>query len=101
MKYYSDILKKTFDTEKACLEAEKAHTDELALAEKQKKELAETRKARAKEVENAFKDLQQAQKNYNELRNKFVKDYGSFHMTFSNQGDDCWLSAFEDWFRIF
>jgi hypothetical protein len=34
MKYYSDILKKTFDTEKACLEAEKAHTDELALAEK-------------------------------------------------------------------
>lgn len=100
MRYYSDSLKKFFETEKECLKAEKDQAEKLELAEKQKKELAEQRKARAKEVEDAYKAVQEAQKKYSELRTRFVRDYGSFHMTFTSKDDD-WNSIFEEWFKIF
>lgn len=100
MKYYSEILRKAFDTEKECLKAEKEHTEKLEQAEKQKKELAEKRKARAKEVEDAYKAVQEAQKTYSELKKRFVNDYGSFHMTFTSKDDD-WNTLLEEWFKIF
>lgn len=100
MKFYSEILKKTFDTEKDCLNAEKEHNEKLAAEEKAKKELAEKRKERAKEVEDAYKAVQEAQKRYAKLRTQFVNDYGSFHITFTSKDDD-WNSIFEEWFKIF
>lgn len=100
MKYYSEVLKKTFDTEKDCLAAEKDYNEKLEAAEKQKKELAEKRKERAKEVEEAYKEVQKAQKHYAELRTKFVKDYGSFHMTITSKDND-WDTIFNEWFNIF
>jgi len=100
MKYYSDLLKKFYDNEKDCLEAEKAQKAKLEQEEKSKKELAEKRKLRAKEVEDAYKAVQEASKNYAKLRNEFVKDYGSFHMTFTSE-DDNWNSILEEWFKIF
>lgn len=100
MKYYSELLKKTYDSEKDCLKAEKEYNEKLEAEEKRKKELTENRKARAKEVEEAYKAVCEAQKHYNELRNQFVRDYGSFHMTFSSD-DDNWNTLFEDWFKIF
>lgn len=68
MRYYSDKLKQLFDTEEALSKAE------LALAEEQKrKEQLKTKRAeRAKEVETA---IEQA----NDLLEKFIEDYGSFH----------------------
>ena len=39
--------------------------------------------ARAKEVEAAFKAEMEAHNKYIELRNKFIKDYGSFHMSYT------------------
>lgn len=91
MKYYSDLLKKPFDT-----------VEELEKAEKEKKEQEfaiqkknEERTLKAKEVEaayksyietkkKAFKEIDDAYNNYIALRNKFVNDYGSFHMTYTN-----------------
>ena len=56
--------------------------DEAAAKERMKKEkLAEERKARASEVEEAYKAVLEASKTYREKLNAFVKDYGSFHMT--------------------
>ena len=88
--YYSETLNKNFETEKECLDAEKAHEEKLALVkaehekklelEKQKKE---ERKARADEVTQAFKDADEARKHAYELMNAFVKDYGSFHTSFT------------------
>ena len=100
MKYYSEVLRKTYDSEKECLEAEEKYNEKLQAEEKKKKELTEKRKERAKEVEDAYKAVQEAQKKYTELRNQFVRDYGSFHMTFTSKDSD-WDSLFDELFKIF
>lgn len=84
MKYYSEKLKKVYDTvedlQAAEVEYDKAHAAEIA---KQKE-----RKARAEEITKARKELVDAQRKYNELLNKFVKDYGSYHETYTDQDID-------------
>ena len=99
MKYYSETLNKVFENEKDCLNAEKEYEAKVEEDEKRKKELADSRKIRAKEVEDAYKAIIDAQKHYNNLKNKFVEDFGSFHMTFSTTDD--FHSLFSDLFRIF
>ena len=99
MKYYSETLNKVFENEKDCLDAEEEYKAKVEEEEKRKKELADSRKVRAKEVEDAYKAIIDAQKHYNELKNKFVEDFGSFHMTFSTTDD--FHSLFSDLFRIF
>ena len=80
MKYYSEKLKKVYDTveqlQVAEVEYDKAHAAEIA---KQKE-----RKARANEIDAARKELVNAQNKYNDLVNKFVKDYGSYHATYND-----------------
>ena len=83
MKYYSEVLNKVFDSKTECLEAETKYTEEKKAKEEKQKELANTRKERAKEVEAAYDAVLEAQKKYAELRNKFIQDYGSWHMTIS------------------
>ena len=84
MKYYSEKLKKVYDTveqlQTAETEYDKAHAAEIA---KQKE-----RKRRAEEINKARKELVNAQKNYNELVNKFIKDYGSYHATYNDEDVD-------------
>ena len=94
IQYYSDMLNQYFDTEAAAIEAEKAEAEKRALIEKAKaekeakaKKAAEERKARAKEIEAAHKAMIEAEKTYNELVNAFVKDFGSYHMTYSSSQD--------------
>ena len=99
MKYYSETLNKVFENEKDCLNAEKEYKAKVEAEEKRKKELVDSRKARAKEVEDAYKAVIDTQKHYNGLKNKFVDDFGSFHMTFSTTDD--FHSLFSDLFRIF
>ncbi len=101
MKYYSTVLNKLFDTVEQLQEAEakKKEEEEKALAiqkekEEQKKLLKAQREERAKEVEQAFKDVQKAQKKANELLTKFCDDYGTFHTSLNG-------SAFEDFFNVF
>lgn len=94
IQYYSDMLNQYFDTEAAAIEAEKAEAEKRALIEKAKaekeakaKKVAEERKARAKEIEVAHKAMIEAEKTYNELVDAFVKDFGSYHMTYSSSQD--------------
>lgn len=80
MKYYSEKLKKVYDTveqlQAAEKEFDKAHAAEIA---KQKE-----RKARANEIDAARKEFIKAQEHYNDLVAKFVKDYGSYHATYND-----------------
>lgn len=80
MKYYSEKLKKVYDTveqlQAAETEYDKTHAAEIA---KQKE-----RKARAEEINKARKELVDAQDRYNDLISKFVKDYGSYHATYTD-----------------
>lgn len=79
MKFYSEVTKKIYDSEKELLEAEKA-------LNKSKDERA----ARAKEVNDAFKVAQEAQKKASQLLSAFIKDYGSFKTTFKSEDYPFW-----------
>lgn len=67
-KFYSPKLNRYFDSQE---ELEKA-VIELEEKEQKQKQLAETRKARAQEVNDAYKHA-------DALLREFVKDYGYYH----------------------
>ena len=92
MKYYSEITNRTYNTEKECIEAEqaivKAREEKKAKEEKLSKERAE----RAKIVDEKRVAYVKALEDYREEVQKFVKDYGSYHMSYSSQSP---LSLFD------
>lgn len=100
MKYYSEITKQFYDNVEACALAEKLEKGKIAKQEAEKKVLAEKKAERAKEVTEAYKAVREAQKNYDELRNKFVQDYGYFHMSFTDPDEKTPFSFLEDIFRF-
>ena len=92
MKYFSEVTRQYYDTEKACLEAEfkvkEEQNRQKILKEKEERErkakqeaLAAERKARANEVEEARKAMVAAQSKYREVLEAFCKDFGAFHTT--------------------
>ena len=100
MKILSEKTNKEYASVEECLAAEKKFDKQVALEKAKKDELANIRKDRAKEVEDAYKAILEAKKHYNELLNNFVKDYGSFHMTL-HTGDgnpfDLFNRFFDNW----
>ena len=84
MKYFSEKLNKVFD------DVESLEKEERLLEEKnkQKAELAAIKKSRAQEVEEARKQakdlIKQADEEYENLKSKFITDYGYFHMSFND-----------------
>ena len=88
MKFYSEMLKKFYDTQSDCETAEKQAIEAKEKAETKAKALVEQRASRAKEVENAYKVL-----------NDFCKDYGSYHFSVTGQETDP-FSLFARFFEI-
>ena len=88
MKYYSEKLNKLFDSEEQLI----AQEEEVAKVEAEKaakeKALKENRAARAKEVQEAFEKAKEVNTEANKKLNDFIKDYGSYHCSFSNVNDD-------------
>ena len=89
--YYSRVLNKPFDT----LDALKKAEEEFKRQNDEKVKAQEEKKARAKEIEDAYLNYQkvkeeaytqiaEAEKKWIELKDKFVEDYGGYHMTYSN-----------------
>lgn len=74
MYIWSEKTKKRYETVEECLDAEKAYDEALEIEKERKSKLADERKARAKEIEEASKHL-------NELIDKFISDYGSYHLS--------------------
>ena len=94
MKYYSEILNKVFDTEKACYDAELEckRAEEAKLREIEQKKLAEKKKqeeraADAKIVEQKREAMIQAQKDYYDAIDAFTKKHGSYHFS-TNSADE-------------
>ena len=84
MKYYSETLKQLFDSEKALIEAEtKVKVEEAKKLEAEKAKKAE-RATRAKEVDEALKVANEAHTKAISLLKAFIKDYGYFHTSYSN-----------------
>ena len=69
--YYSKLLKQPFDSIEELREAEAAYKAEL----KAKEDKATAKKADAQKVEEAFKALNQARKNYKEDLTQLTKEY--------------------------
>lgn len=88
MTIISEKTGKTYESVEECLEDEKKFDREVEAAENKKKELANTRKERAKEVEDAYNARLEADKLYRDKLNKFIDDYGSFHMTINTEVED-------------
>lgn len=96
--FYSENLKKYFDTKKECEEAEKVFAEEQAEKEKEKeirandakeveeayKNVIETRKQAAIKIQEANELIEKAEQEYLQKRKEFVQKHGSFHMTYSN-----------------
>ena len=93
MKYYSEKLKKLFDTEKELSSAEK----EFTKIEEERQKILDVKRARAKEVDDAYKayatkvkeaelENKKLYAEYLKLRNKFVSDYGSYHTSYTESG---------------
>ena len=94
MRYYSDVTKSVYNTEKELVaaeqqvkveEAKKARAAEEEKARKDK--MAAERKARAAEVEEARKAMTEAQKHYKDVLEAFVKDYHSYHYSTTDTSD--------------
>lgn len=85
MKYYSDVTKKLYTTEKELLQAEKNIADAKAAKEAREKKLKEERAARAKIVEVAIQEAKAAKQKADMLLNNFVKDYGYFHTSYTTE----------------
>jgi hypothetical protein len=88
MKFYSEILNKVFDTEKACLEAEAEckRAEEAKLREEEQKKLTEKKKQEerardAKKVETLREEMVKAQTNYRKAVEAFVEKHGSYHFS--------------------
>lgn len=115
MKFLSEKLNKAFDTTKELYEAEK----EFDKKQKEQARLTEVKKARAKEVENAFNEYQEvikqsydnikkAEDKYNNLKDQFAKDYNGYHMTYINKDGkkavtftDVFDDVFDNFFKVF
>ena len=100
MRIFSEKTNKEYKTVEDCLKAEKEFDEALALEKAKKQKLAEDKKARATEVEEAWKAVREANKKYVELKNKFINDYGAFHMTFKDKDDNTCESLFESFWKI-
>ena len=95
MKYYSELTNKVYDTPELLEEAEK----EVLEANKEKERKLAERAERAKAVENAFSEAQEARKEADKLLSEFCKDYGSFHTTIKEPTNA--LGWFDDWFKSY
>lgn len=102
MKYFSEMTNQYYSTEDACLRAEKDYQRKLESQQEKQKALAAEKKARADEVVNAFRAGLAANKGYLKLRDKFVKDYGYFHFTFTDTDDSSFFEcpSLFDLFRL-
>lgn len=100
MKFLSEITKKAYDTQEECVAAEKEFQEKVLKKTEEEKLKKEQRAKRAKEVEEAYKAVIEANKVFNEKRNAFIKDYGSYHMTYSNTQDTI-NDIFETVFKFF
>lgn len=78
MRIVSDITGKSYDTVDACLAAEEEYNKALAERKAKEEEKAANRKAKAKEVQEAYE-------NYHKKLKEFCKEYGTYHMTINEE----------------
>lgn len=92
--YLSEILNKTFESVEELEAAEKEYLDKQAEKEAAKAE----RKRRADEVSAAYEEIRKAQEKYEKLLSAFLKDYKTYHTTYTT---NTMPLGFKDFFKVF
>lgn len=90
-------------TEEKSARREAAKQKVLEERQEQRNKLLTERKDRAKAVEEAFKAAREAEAKANELLRDFVKDYGSWHYSFTSDNipSASWVDTFwQNFFRF-
>ena len=100
MKIYSELTNKEYATVDACVADEEKYLKKQEEEKRHKAELADTRKARAKEVEEAMKIAVEAQKEANAKLNAFIKDYGTYHVSLAKDNLGDFFTDIFDLFRL-
>lgn len=106
MKYFSEVTKKFYDDVEVLEKEEQEKIAKEDAAKKAREEKIAKRADRAKAVENSYKAFaelcaknrkleDEAYKEYLDLRNLFVNDYGSFHMSYTTQDDSDCFSTYD------
>lgn len=85
MKYYSEMTDKVYETQEECEKAEEALVAKQKAEEEKQLALKNEREARSKEVVEAFKKAREAEAEAQKLLKEFVKDYGSFHISYNGK----------------
>ena len=85
MKYYSEMTDKVYETQEECEKAEEALVAKKKAEEEKQLALKNEREARSKEVVEAFKKAREAETEAQTLLKDFVKDYGSFHISYNGK----------------
>lgn len=89
MKYYSEKLKKLFDSEAELVKAENAAATEATKQEKIRKE----REAAAKAIDEKLKEKVRVTDEYNKMLSDFCKKYGKYHKTITNNDIPAYTGA--------
>ena len=100
MKYYSEMTDKVYETKEECEKAEEAIVAKKKAEEEKQLTLKNEREARSKAVVEAFKKARETEMEANRLMKEFVKDYGSFHMSYNGKSSLPTLADFLDSFFI-
>ena len=79
MRFYSDELKKLFDSEKELKEAEAAHLKMINAKKAEEEKKNNERKIDSAKVEKALEEYNKAAENYKNELAKFVQKYGQYH----------------------
>lgn len=85
MKYYSEMTNEVYETKEECEKIEKALVAKKKAEEEKQLVLKNEREARSKEVVEAFKKAREAEAKAQKLLKDFIKDYGSFHMSYNGK----------------
>lgn len=85
MKYYSEMTNKVYETKEECEKAEEAIVAKKKAEEEKQLALKNERETRSKAVVDAFKKAREAEAEAQKLMKEFVKDYGSFHMSYNGK----------------
>ena len=85
MKYYSEITKNLYDSQDVLVEAENKIKIERIKKEAAEREAKEARANDAKKVDEAWKNLTEARKAYQEALTEFCKKHGAYHKTLTEK----------------
>lgn len=100
MRYYSDLTKSFYETEKECCAAEVKFEEEKKKKEEAKTKIETERKVAAKAVNDAYAAMVEAQKKYIVERNNFIDKYGYYHCSYSSKDGNSIIDFFSDFFKI-